>query len=438
MRLLFWFLVMMVFVVGHLESFAGANAQLNTDPDRSAIVSSVPETKEIAAEQSDSSESVPSDDSPAGTQDQDAGDQEPSPESGEGEQGVQADDKDGEEQAGPKEAETRKVPETQNIPQTAPKRPLPAPVPVPQETPEEKLAREELAQEIDTMDLEQPEGNWLLKRHWWEESKKKYKKIRELFEQILQSRMTFFEKRSAAEKTVFNPFHREIGIEQEELRETIDSLLDLIEEEAVNKESLEQEDVDFLKQIMAEKGELAQLKIDIDSIYNIDAAIDDALSALIGKVNEASKFERSAWDEFEAIAQELSDSRARERYYVIANIYDNLKALQGYIQNEFSSYFDGIVQSAKDKTERFKEMVQMLKDKGIDLKEQASRLEDDQEEDEDAKLAAAKTAEQEAARKAAQAAKEAKGGFFSQILSSVIQGLKWFWNFLFGWWLYRM
>lgn len=311
----------------------------------------------------------------------------------------------------------------------------PVPVELPQAVPAETVPQEELIREIDTMELEQPEGNWLLKRHWWEKAKNKYKKIRELYEQIMQLRMNFFEKRSNVEKTIFDPFNREIGVEQTDLKETVDSLLDLIDEESDNQETLEQEDLDFLRQVTAVKGELEQLKIDIDSITNIDSAMDDALSMLVEKVNEAGKFERAAWDEFDAIAQELSDTRARERYYVIENIYDNLKVLQGYLQNDYATYFETIIQSAKDKTERFKEVVQMLKSKGIDLKEQASKLE---EEEDVCDLEAAKKAAEEAARKAALEAAAAKVGFFGKILGGIVAGLKWLWNAIFGWWLYRI
>ena len=62
------------------------------------------------------------------------------------------------------------------------------------------------------------------------------------------------------------------------------------------------------------------------------------------KINEAHRFEQSAWDEFDAIAHELSDKRAYERYYVIDGIHKNLKELQQYIANEFTTYFNGLVQ----------------------------------------------------------------------------------------------
>lgn len=318
--------------------------------------------------------------------------------------------------------------------------PPPAPEPVPAQAlpavEKEKLPEEEIIRDIDTMDIEQPEGNWLQKRYWWEQSKETYKKVRELFEQIFKARMDFLEKRSNIEKTVFDPFMREIGIEQEELRETIDSLLDLLEDECP-RESLGKEEIDFINKVFAAKNELEQLKSDIDTINNIDAAIEAALATLSNKINEASAFERSAWDEFDAVARELSDTRARERYHFILNIYDNLKALQAYLQNEFTTYFDTIVQSAKDKTERFKETVKKLKDQGIDLKVEASKLEEVDEEEE-ARLAAEKAAQEEAAKRAKAAAEAAKVGFFGKMFAGILGALKWLWNALFGWWLYRI
>ena len=61
---------------------------------------------------------------------------------------------------------------------------------------------------IDTIDLAQPEGNWLNKRIWWERAKDKYKECREVFEAIFASRMGYLEKRSEVEKTVLDPFYR--------------------------------------------------------------------------------------------------------------------------------------------------------------------------------------------------------------------------------------
>ena len=288
---------------------------------------------------------------------------------------------------------------------------------------------------IDTMDLEQPEGNWLNKRVWWERAKDKYKECREVFEAIFASRMAFLEKRSQVEKTIFDPFYRDMGLEHAELRQVVTSLIDYIEEEREETGSLTEKERTFLDKVTAAKKDLEQVKLDVDAINNIDDAIDKAVNTLSNKINEAHRFEQSAWDEFDAIAHELSDKRAHDRYYVIDGIHKNLKDLQKYISAEYTTYFDGLVKAAQDKTERAKKEVKGLKDQDINLEDQAKLLvaEDQAQEDEEAKRAAQKAAEE--AKKAAEAAKL---GILGKTWKWLVGALKSLWNLLFGWWLYKL
>jgi hypothetical protein len=305
-----------------------------------------------------------------------------------------------------------------------------------QESPQKQ--EPEVAEEmisIDTIDLDQPEGNWLNKRIWWERAKDKYKECRDVYEGIFASRMIFLEKRAEIEKTILNPFYREIGLEQAEIRTILTTLIEDIEREREETGFLDEKEREFLDKLILSKKDLEQLMLDIDTIDDIDSHIDKAINTLNGKINEAHRFEQSAWQEFEAIAHELSDKKAYERYYIIDGLHKNLKELKKYIDHEFSSYFDSLIQAAKDKTDRAKKEIQDLKDHGIDLKEQHGLLvaEEQINEEEQARIAEQKAAE--AAKKAAQAA---QSGFFTKILNAVINFFKALWNVLFGWWLYRI
>lgn len=255
--------------------------------------------------------------------------------------------------------------------------------------------------------------------------------------------MNFLTKRSEVEKNVFDPFYREIGFEHGELRQLLTALISRVEEERDATGHLNEKDRAFLDKLSDAKKDLEQLKIDIDVITNIDSAIDEAMSALHEKIGEAQKFEHAAWDEFDAIAQELSDTKAYERFFIIDNIHTNLKELYKYINNEFAQYFEGLIKAAHEKTERVKKEIKNLQDKDIDLKEQAELMvesENEQEQDQAAQLAA-----QEAKR----AQELAKTGFFTRlwmwivsfftsIWCWILKFLKWLWNIIFGWWLYRL
>jgi chromosome segregation ATPase len=245
--------------------------------------------------------------------------------------------------------------------------------------------------------------------------------------------MGFLEKRSEMEKMVFDPFYREIGLEQADLKDVLDDLVNMIKEERQETGYLDEKVRAFRDKVTAAKKDIEQLKLDIDAISNIDNAVDTAVNTLSNKINEAQRFEQSAWDEFDAIARELSDKRAYERYYVIDGIHKNLKDLQKYINEEFNTYFNGLVKAAQEKTKRAKKEVKALKDQGIDLEEQAKLLVADEQVSKEEEERAAKAAEQ--ARKAAEAAKMS---IWARAWVSIVGFLKGLWNLLFGKWLYRL
>ncbi len=83
---------------------------------------------------------------------------------------------------------------------------------------------------IDTIDLDQPEGNWLNKRIWWERAKDKYKECRDVLRGNFSSRMIFLEKRAEIEKTILDPFI-EVRLEQSEIRDILMNLIEDIERE---------------------------------------------------------------------------------------------------------------------------------------------------------------------------------------------------------------
>ncbi len=294
---------------------------------------------------------------------------------------------------------------------------------------------------IDTMELEQPEGNWLNKRVWWERAKDKYKDVRIAFGEIFELRLKFFEKRSQLDRTLFGPFYQEIGVEEGALREVLTGLMEYIEKDREEEGYSSEDDREFLEKVSAAKGQLEQLKLDIDAISKIDVAVDKAITLLTTKVGEAHNFERSAWDEFETIAQELSDTRARQHYYVVDGLQKNLKDLRTYISGEFSTYFDNLAKTAQEKADHAKKTVQELKDRGIDLKEQAANLVEEtreEEDDEEARRAAEEKAQLEAKKKAAEAA---GGSLITRIFTGIVaffsSAFKALWNALFGWWLHK-
>ena len=189
----------------------------------------------------------------------------------------------------------------------------------------EEAEKQEAPAGIDTVSLENPQGNWLYKRIWWERAEERYEKNRE---------------------------------EQGDLNEQERSLYE---------------------SIATEEETLKQLKQDIVSIANLDHAIDDALGTLMNQINRVRQYERQAWENFKEIAHILNDTKARELYYMIEGAARNIKNISTYIEQDFFNHFAKLIEDATKHINRVQNQIEGLKEKGVSFKRQTELLEQQQE-----------------------------------------------------------
>jgi uncharacterized protein YoxC len=223
---------------------------------------------------------------------------------------------------------------------------------------------------IDTLTIESS-GNWLKKRMIWEDAQLKFDKIRALVQQVLETRIDFFTKRSALDKEL-NAFFVEIGFVQGELEEIIDFLLQTIEQERKQQGGLGEKERNIQEKILEKKDELERLRQDMKAIAEFDEALDKALNQLVDQISRVTQYEKQGWERFKAIGQELDDVKAREYYAHMEAAYNNIEAVLNYIKNPFASYFTVVMQKISDAQATTKQRLQGLKQDGIELKKNLS------------------------------------------------------------------
>ncbi len=271
---------------------------------------------------------------------------------------------------------------------------------------EEKVIEPEAEIEgFDTVDLESPAGNWLLKRIWWEKAQNKFNKIRINVNKVADSIMPFFAQQNAFEKSVMDPFYRDIGLEQGELQEIINTLIAKMHQQREREGELDLGERDFLRSLLLEQRNLEQLSKDVKAINELDNKLDEALTTLLKQVNQARMYENQSWQKFDAIAHELNDQKAQELYYSMDALSKNIEDISTYIQTEFSNYFNQILKTAKDQIENIKKTIKNLQEKGIDLKQQITQI-----------------AEEEVGKEVSAVPKKAELGWFARL-----------WNYLKSW-----
>ncbi|MCX5922498.1 MAG: hypothetical protein NTX86_04170 [Candidatus Dependentiae bacterium] len=299
---------------------------------------------------------------------------------------------------------------------------------------------EEEIQGIDTMNTDEPQGNWLFKRIWWQRAQTQYEKIKAVVDTIMESRMAFFDKRTEWDKTVFDPFYLEVGVGRGILEELIGNAVAQIDQERKKDGELSAEERTFLATLEAEKNTLEQLQKDIQKINQIDSAVDDTITMLIKQINVARGFEKQSWQNLKGIAQELSDEKARELYYGMVTYWQNINAVMEYIQNPLAKHFEQLGSVAQENIKKVTATLTALKEKGIDFKKQWQALEAKHQQERDAaKSDSEKKLTQEQIEKAVKEqqkkdeeaeTKRAESGFFSRAANAVTNAASATWDYI--------
>ncbi len=227
---------------------------------------------------------------------------------------------------------------------------------------------------IDTVSLEEPQGNWLFKRIWWERAQETYEKVRILVAQIMDYRMEFFMHRSEINRVVLDPFYSQVGFAQGQIKEVIERVLQALQTEKNSTMLLDGSERGLNNDVETTKDVLERFKLDIEMVYKLDASIDKSLEQLVAECNKVRTYEQEAWQNYKQIGQELSDSKARELFYYLDVHMRQIKDIQRYLQQDFARYFQDLIRQISSETERLLGVVNKLKEQGIDFKKQISKL----------------------------------------------------------------
>jgi len=288
------------------------------------------------------------------------------------------------------------------------------------EAPKEKAAKQEEKEapsyeKLETANLEEPSGNWLYKRIWYEKAEQKYDHIKELMSQIIEARSPFLAQRSDAEKTIFDPLYISVGMSQGELSVILSYLMNEMNKLREKQGNLTPEEREFLEVLTLHQKTLEQLHLDVQALSKLDNDLDDALQKLMERINLCRGFENQAWEHFRAIAKELSDKTARELYYTIDALDKSVNDTLKWIKGEYSEYFDKVMKTAKDQATRIEAAVKELKEKGIDFNKQHDKI------------------EKEAAEREKEAQEQAKGKEIEKAVEQTKEELSWSYR-LGTWW----
>jgi len=272
--------------------------------------------------------------------------------------------------------------QVEGVPVQAPEKPAPFDL-TQLATPPEEIDEEQELEGIDTVSLDEPEGNWLFKRIWWEKSKDIFGKMRERVDRVVESRMHFFNERSRLDRQFLDPFFVRIGFGQGELTESVNHVLEHLRQAREKDGTLTGQELDYFNLLTEEKLTIEGLSQASQSVAQLNRDMDSALNKLMEQINLARSYEKQAWQLLNEIAEELNDKKAREHYYEIAALWRNIKEIADYIQGPYAQHFMQLASLIMQKTSEIDQALETLQERGIDLKQKVEEAVSEVEVEED-------------------------------------------------------
>jgi hypothetical protein len=245
----------------------------------------------------------------------------------------------------------------------------------------------------DTIDFPEEkigsQGNWIKKKEWLKEALKTNEEIQKIVALIQNAKKPYSEKAHQIDGEL-DTFYKKEGFEQGKLKEIfagVEKYLDKKKQKELERaktagesqgvtDDLEIKIKLIEKDLENNKKELEQLKLDMQSIGDLDKSIQDRLQ----KVDEQITVARGEATRSEKLTDEtwyiIDDKKARNNYYELkGNILEKLKSIQKYLETDLSNDFEAVLANIRNQTAKVTEEIKKLEEKQFIIKDRAQRVE---------------------------------------------------------------
>ncbi len=234
-------------------------------------------------------------------------------------------------------------------------------------------------------------GNWKKKSEWWRQAKKLSLEIDSVGKDIADLRKTFTQKYINIGDQHLD-FYQSFGFEQgkiEELFASIDKYLEKqrrrkIEEftEKSQRGELKRRDfqgsIDLVgEKITSYKVQLEQLKLDLQSIEELDKSLLERLTKVDEHVSQVSQDIAKVNEINNTMVHVIDHNKARELYFKLKNeIIAKLETIKKYLSETLMQDFEKVTATIGSQIEKTKTTIKQLEEKGLIIKDRARKIKD--------------------------------------------------------------
>lgn len=227
------------------------------------------------------------------------------------------------------------------------------------------------------------QGNWVKKKEWLKESYKINEQIQNIVKEIDSTPKLYKEKFDAIDSEL-DAFYKKEGFSQANVSSLFNALNKYLlkQKREISKRvkggftSDEEIKLNFLlKENKNLNKQVAQLRLDIKSIYDLDRSIKDRLKKLDDLIKIAMEESLKASGLVDDIWDIIDDKKARTIFYELkGDSLEKVKAIKKYVTQTLKQDFDGLLNLIRTQIETVSSSVEELEANGIIFRDRVERL----------------------------------------------------------------
>ena len=234
------------------------------------------------------------------------------------------------------------------------------------------------------------QGNWMKKKDWLIRAHEVNTQVRQLLLEIQGARTSFNQKYTLIDAKL-DTFYRSISTDQGKLNELFDSLEKYLKKkkkqelekfENANSKEQTKERYSLIKiqlleeDITRKKTQLRQLKLDLQSIEDLDKSITQRLKKVDEEIKNSIEIASQTRKMMEDLWTFIDHKKAEAHYYKIKNdIFERLNSIKQYLNAELLRDFDKVSNAIETQMQKTKVAIDALEKEGFIIKDRTSRIE---------------------------------------------------------------
>ncbi len=237
---------------------------------------------------------------------------------------------------------------------------------------QQEEGEDENSHDVDSIDqdsFESPEyarGNWYKKQQVLKYAHDVYQEVRQKEASVGEFENVFIAKKNNLTQHL-EEFSQSLGVAFAGFYQILFDEIERFEQTEPATGLLTSDDRIKLAQDQETKAVLVQLKKDLDDMTELYKAADQAMTVLLQQIMASHNFEQKAFENYEKIAHVLSDQVAEQLYGEIVAARENINGILGYIQGDFTRYFDELSENIIKSFSVIKQEMALLNERGINF-----------------------------------------------------------------------